>query len=452
MQQMRFDYSPALPFLASHELSYMYPYAQLALRTLLSKKGPGAEFTDWLDWPEDYDRDEFDQILKAKEQIQADSQVLVVIGIGGSYIGAKAGLEFLTSSFAEFATLNQSRTQIVFAGNNLSAAYLADLMKLIGDRDFSINVISKSGTTTESSIAFRILKAKLVERYGQEGAYQRIYATTDRQKGALKSEADANGYQTFVIPDGIGGRFTVLTAVGLLPLAVAGADIEQILAGARLMRTACLSEDLQENIAMQYAILRTCFHRKGKTMELLVNYEPRLQALAEWWKQLFGESEGKDHKALFPCSANFSTDLHSLGQIIQDGQRNLIETAVLVDCLSEEIIIPETEDKLDGLAYLEGKSLEEVNRQAQMGTLMAHQDGEVPNMTIYLPQLDEASFGQIIYFFEVAVALSAYMNGVNPFDQPGVEDYKRNMFALLGKPGYEDLSLQLRERLGLKNQ
>lgn len=448
---MRFDYSPALPFLASHELSYMYPYAHLALRTLLDKSGPGAEFTDWVDWPEDYDQDEFDRILKAKQQIQADSQVLVVIGIGGSYIGAKAGLDFLTSSFSQFGTLNQSRTQVVFAGNNLSASYLTDLIKLISDRDFSINVISKSGTTTEPSIAFRILKDKLTERYGQEEAYRRIYATTDRQKGALKSEADANGYQTFVIPDGIGGRFTVLTAVGLLPLAVAGAEIDQIIAGARLMRGICLSESLEENIAMQYAILRTCFYRKGKTMELLVNYEPRLQALAEWWKQLFGESEGKDHKALFPCSANFSTDLHSLGQIIQDGQRNIIETAILVDQLTEELSIPQTEDKLDGLGYLEDMPLEEVNRQAQIGTLMAHQDGGVPNMMIHLPRLDEASFGQIIYFFEVAVALSAYMNGVNPFDQPGVEDYKKNMFALLGKPGYEELSQRLQVRIESNN-
>lgn len=447
MQAIKFDYSKASVFFSDAELDQLSDYAKLALRQLKNKEGAGAEFTDWVDWPEKYDRDEFEQIKQASQQIQDQSQVLVVIGIGGSYLGARAAIDFLSHSFYNLQAPAKGLPQIFFAGHQISSTYLHDLIEVIGDRDFSINMISKSGTTTEPAIAFRILKERLVAKYGPEEAVKRIYVTTDQAKGALKKEADEQGYQTFVIPDGIGGRFTVLTAVGLLPIAVAGGDIEALMQGAQLGTKNYLVEDPKANEAMLYAMLRTIFYRKGKTNEILVNYEPGLQYFGEWWKQLFGESEGKDLKGLFPSSANFSTDLHSIGQIIQEGQRNLFETVINIEKARHELAVPELEADLDGLGYLQGKTMAHVNQKAFQGTLLAHSDGQVPNLILNLPDMSEKSLGQMIYFFEVAVAISGYLNGVNPFDQPGVEAYKKNMFALLGKPGFEDLSSQLQSRL-----
>lgn len=448
MTQLQFNWKNAANFIDKHELTQLLPYAGLALKQLVQQKGAGSEFTDWIKWPVDYDKAEYERIKEAAETIKADSEVLVVIGIGGSYLGARAAIEFLNHTFYNVQAGSKGQPQVFFAGNNISSTYLNDLIDVIGDRDFSINMISKSGTTTEPAIAFRLLKTKLIEKYGEEEAARRIYATTDQSKGALKEEADAKGYQTFVIPDGIGGRFTVLTAVGLLPIAVAGGDIDALMAGAQAaMERYCETGDLESNQALQYAVLRNILYRKGKDIEILVNYEPALQYFGEWWKQLFGESEGKDQKGIFPATANFSTDLHSIGQIIQDGQRNIFETVVQVGQARQELLIPEMSDDLDGLGYLEGQTVDFVNKKAFEGTLLAHTDGRVPNLLIQIPALDAHSLGQLIYFFEVAVAVSGYLNGVNPFDQPGVEAYKKNMFALLGKPGFEDLAGELQKRL-----
>ncbi|MGX7109429.1 glucose-6-phosphate isomerase [Facklamia miroungae] len=447
MEAINFDYSKAVNFFKKAEMDNLSPFAKIALHNLKEKEGVGAEFTDWVDWPKDFLQSEIERINQTAQKIRENSDVLVVIGIGGSYLGAKAAIDFLNHSFYNLLAPSQGFPQIFFAGNNISSTYLNDLIEVIGERDFSINVISKSGTTTEPAIAFRILKEKMIDKYGKEEAYQRIFATTDQSKGALKKEADENNYESFVIPDGIGGRFSVLTPVGLLPIAVSGAHIEKILQGARFARENYLVDDLENNQAMQYAVLRNIFYRKGKVNELLVNYEPNLNAFGEWWKQLFGESEGKDQKGIFPCSANFSTDLHSIGQIIQDGQRNLFETVLNIQTARKEIEIPRLEENIDGLSYLEGEMMSSVNQMAYKGTMIAHTDGSVPNLIIDLPAMNEETLGQLIYFFEMAVSLSGYLNGVNPFDQPGVEAYKRNMFALLGKPGYEDISKELSQRI-----
>ncbi|WP_124058115.1 glucose-6-phosphate isomerase [Vaginisenegalia massiliensis] len=447
MNHIQFDYSKATSFFSSQALTQLQAYVTTADQQLRSKKGAGSDFTGWVDLPENYDKAEFARIKEAAQKIKANSDVLVVIGIGGSYLGARAAIEFLNHSFYNLKAGHKGQPQIFFAGNSISSTYLADLLDVIGDRDFSINVISKSGTTTEPAIAFRVLKEKLVAKYGAEEAKKRIYATTDQARGALKQEADAQGYECFVIPDAVGGRFTVLTPVGLLPIAVSGADIDQLMQGAADAMAAYSNPDLSQNQAYQYAALRNVLYRQGKDMELLINYEPGLQYFNEWWKQLFGESEGKDLKGIYPSSANFSTDLHSLGQYIQEGKRTMFETVIKVDQARHQINIPKLNEDLDGLAYLEGQTMDFVNTKAFQGTLLAHTDGQVPNFVITIPKMDEYSLGYLIYFFEIAVAISGYLNGVNPFDQPGVEAYKKNMFALLGKPGFENLAQELNQRL-----
>ena len=447
MERLVFNYKNAQSFFNQHELEQMQAQVSLAHQALQEKTGAGADFTDWLSWPEDYDQAEFVRIQSAAQKIRQDSEILLVIGIGGSYLGARAAIEFLNDAFYNIKAGQKGKPQIIFVGNSISSTYIHDLLDLIADRDFSVNVISKSGTTTEPAIAFRIFKEKLIEKYGEAKAKERIYVTTDKVKGALKEEANQMGYQTFVIPDDIGGRFTVLTPVGLLPIAVSGADIKALMGGAKVAMERYHSDNIFENEAYQYAVIRNLLYRKGKVIEILVNYEPTMQYFAEWWKQLFGESEGKDQKGIFPSSANFSTDLHSVGQTIQDGTRNIFETVVKVDTPRYDIEIPSLEEDLDGLGYLQGKTVDFVNHKAYQGTLLAHTDGGVPNLVITIPQMNEHYLGELIYFFELAVAVSGYLNGVNPFDQPGVEAYKKNMFALLGKPGFEELADQLNQRL-----
>lgn len=448
MAHIKFDYSKVAPFVSEHELDYMQTQVSAADKALREGTGPGNDFVGWLELPKNYDKEEFARIKAAAKKIQSDSEVLVVIGIGGSYLGARAAIEFLNHSFYNILSKEDRKApQIFFAGNSISSTYLADLIELIGDRDFSVNVISKSGTTTEPAIAFRVFKELLIKKYGREEANKRIYATTDRARGAVKVEADAEGWETFVIPDDVGGRFTVLTAVGLLPIAVSGADIDALMQGAADAHDAYSSDNLKENEAYQYAALRNILYRKGKAIEILVNYEPGMQYFSEWWKQLYGESEGKDQKGIYPSSANFSTDLHSVGQTIQDGVRNIFETVVKVEKPRKSVVIPSQEDDLDGLGYLQGKEVDFVNTKAFEGTLLAHTDGNVPNLLVKLPAMDAYTLGYVIYFFEIAVGMSGYLNGVNPFDQPGVEAYKKNMFALLGKPGFEELAKELNDRL-----
>ncbi len=437
-------------FITSTEVSLMQPMVMVADELLRKGTGAGAAYTDWLHLPTEYDKDEFARIQAAAKKIQSDSKVLVVIGIGGSYLGARAAIDFLNEYFNNYLTDKQRDfPQVLFAGNSIAPAYLNSLIKVIGARDFSVNVISKSGTTTEPAIAFRVFKQMLEEKYGVEGAHERIYATTDAKRGALKTLADTEGYEEFVVPDGVGGRFSVLTAVGLLPIATAGGDIEQLMAGAAAGESEYADADLAKNPAYQYAAYRNILYRKGYTTELLINYDPTLVQFGEWWKQLQGESEGKDGKGIFPANGNFSTDLHSFGQYIQDGRRNLFETLFRVTDPVTDVVIPEM-DADDGLGYLQGKKMSYVNRTASEGTLLAHVDGGVPNMIVELDKQNEFALGQAIYFFEVAVAISGYLNGINPFDQPGVEAYKRNMFGLLGKPGYEDITYQLQQRLSIK--
>jgi len=449
MSYIKFDDSKVMgQFIRKEELEYMQPQVSSADTLLREKTGPGSEFLGWVDLPQDYDKEEFGRIKKAAQKIKSDSEVLVVIGIGGSYLGAKAALDFLNHTFYnELNSEKRGTPQIFFAGNNISSTYLSDLIEVIGDKDFSVNIISKSGTTTEPALAFRVFKNLLIEKYGEEEAKTRIFATTDKAKGALKSLADAEGYESFVIPDDVGGRFSVLTAVGLLPIAVGGGDIDKLMEGANQARQDLSSDVITENSAYQYAALRNILYRKGKVTELLINYEPNLQYLSEWWKQLFGESEGKDQKGIYPSSANFSTDLHSLGQYIQDGRRNLFETVIKVDKPKKSLTIPKEKEDLDGLGYLEGKEIDFVNTKAFEGTVLAHTDGEVPNFVLTIPDTSAYTLGYLFYFFEMAVAVSGYMNSVNPFDQPGVEAYKKNMFALLGKPGFEDLAEELNNRL-----
>lgn len=449
MSHITFDYTKVLEkFAGQHELDFLQGQITEADRLLREKSGPGSDFLGWMDLPVDYDKEEFARIQAAAKTIQETSDVLVVIGIGGSYLGARAAIDFLSNNFVNLLSKEDRKApQILYAGNSISSSYLADLVDYVADKDFSVNVISKSGTTTEPAIAFRVFKELLVKKYGQEEANKHIYATTDRQKGAVKVEADANGWETFVVPDDIGGRFSVLTAVGLLPIAASGADITALMEGAAAARQAYSSDKLAENAAYQYAAVRNVLYRKGYTTEILVNYEPSLQYFSEWWKQLAGESEGKDQKGIYPSSANFSADLHSLGQYIQEGARIIFETAIRVDKPRKNVIIPELPEDLDGLGYLQGKDVDFVNKKATDGVLLAHTDGDVPNMFITLPQQDEFTLGYLIYFFELAIALSGYLNAVNPFDQPGVEAYKKNMFALLGKPGFEELSAELNARL-----
>ncbi|WP_243355640.1 glucose-6-phosphate isomerase [Bacillus litorisediminis] len=448
MTHIRFDYSKALAFFGEHEITYLQDAVKAAHNALHEKTGAGSDFLGWIDLPEKYDKDEFNRIQKAAEKIKGDSDVLLVIGIGGSYLGARAAIEMLNHSFYNVLSKEDRQTpQVIFLGNNISSTYMKDVMDLLQNKDFSINVISKSGTTTEPAIAFRIFRKLLIEKYGKEEAAKRIYATTDKAKGALKTVADENGYETFVIPDDVGGRYSVLTAVGLLPIAVSGANIEDMMKGARKAQEDYSKSDLKDNQAYQYAAVRNILYNKGKTVELLVNYEPGLQYFSEWWKQLFGESEGKDQKGIYPSSANFSTDLHSLGQYIQEGRRDLFETVINVTTPRHELTIEAEENDLDGLNYLAGETVDFVNKKAFQGTLLAHTDGGVPNLVVEIPKIDEYTFGYLVYFFEKACAMSGYLLGVNPFDQPGVEAYKKNMFALLGKPGFEEEKKKLEERL-----
>ena len=433
-------------FVAPAELENMAAMTKAANDVLLARTGAGNDFLGWLDLPVNYDKDEFARIQKAAKKIQGESKVLVVIGIGGSYLGARAAIEFVNGQMYN-GVRPEGIPEIYFAGNNISSSYLNDIIRIIGDRDFSVNIISKSGTTTEPAIAFRVFKKLLEEKYGKEGAKTRIYATTDKARGALKNLSDAEGYETFVVPDDVGGRFSVLTAVGLLPIAAAGIDIEAMMKGAQDARAICKDGDLESNPSMKYAAIRNILFNKGKATEILVNYEPALTMMGEWFKQLFAESEGKDNKGIFPTAANFSTDLHSIGQFIQDGTRNLFETVIWVKEPRSEAFIEEAAEDIDGLNYLAGKSVQFVNSKAYQGTLMAHMDGGTPNVIVEIDQADAWHFGYLCYFFEKACGISGYLLGVNPFDQPGVEAYKKNMFALLGKPGFEARKAELEARL-----
>ena len=446
--KLNFNYQFAKNFFNENELKQIKPYVELANEVLTSKSGAGNDFLGWVDLPENYDKNEFARIKKAAEKIKNDSEVLVVIGIGGSYLGAKAAIEFLSHSFYNNLPKDKRKTpEIYFAGTNMSGVYLQHLIEVVGDRDFSVNVISKSGTTTEPAIAFRVFKKMLEEKYGKEEAAKRIYATTDKEKGALKTLATTEGYETFVVPDNVGGRFSVLTAVGLLPIAAAGINIDELMAGAKDAMNDFANKNMDENQALQYAAVRNILHRKGKDLELMVNYEPRVHYLAEWWKQLFGESEGKDGKGLYPTSADFSADLHSLGQYIQEGKRLFFETVVSIGKPEVEFVIESDKDNLDGLNFIAGKTLDYVNKKATDGVILAHIDGDVPNLGVNIPEATPYHLGYTFYFFEKACGVSGYLLGVNPFDQPGVEAYKKNMFALLGKPGYEEAGKELEKKL-----
>ena len=448
MKKLTFDYSKASSFLTSNELEGMKSCVSTIHNMIHNKTGLGNDFLGWVDLPKNYDKDEFERIKKAAKKIQSDSDVLLVIGIGGSYLGARACIEMIGHSFKNDLTKEERKApKIYFVGQNISSTYMSDLLDVIKDKDVSINVISKSGTTTEPAIAFRIFKDFLEKKYGKEEAKKRIYATTDSSKGALKKLSDEEGYETFIIPDDVGGRFSVLTPVGLLPIATAGIDIDKIMLGASDASCDFNNENLDTNYAYQYAVVRNALHRKGKDVELLVNYEPKLHYFSEWWKQLYGESEGKDNKGIFPASVDFSTDLHSMGQYIQEGKRILFETVLNVVDVDKHIEIEAIENDLDGLNYLAGKNVDFVNKKAFQGTLLAHTDGQVPNLIVNVPKLDEYNFGYMVYFFEKACAMSGYLSGVNPFDQPGVEAYKKNMFALLGKPGFEKEKEELEKRL-----
>ncbi|MGE5474560.1 MAG: glucose-6-phosphate isomerase [Ignavibacteriales bacterium] len=444
---IRFDYSKCFPFINSDEISFLGTEISLCHDILHNKSGAGNEYTGWLELPINYDRQEFERIKQAAKKIKEDSQVFIVIGIGGSYLGARAGLEMLGHSFGNLLPkVKRECPEIYFVGNNISSTYISELLEVIEGKELSINVISKSGTTTEPALAFRIFRSYLENKYGKEEARKRIYATTDKSKGALKKLADEEGYKSFVVPDDIGGRYSVLTAVGLLPLAAGGLDIDAIMAGAETACNIYKEKSLEKNECYQYAAVRNALYRKGKTLEIMVNYEPNLHYFAEWWKQLYGESEGKDQKGIFPASVEFTTDLHSLGQYIQDGFRNLFETVINISKPKKDIIIQPDKDDIDGLNYLVGKQISYVNQKAFQATLLAHNDGGVPNMVITVPELNEFVFGSLVFFFEKACGISGYMLGVNPFVQPGVEEYKKNMFALLGKPGYEKMKEELEKR------
>ena len=448
MSKVSFDYSKAAPFIGAHEVDFMKKTVCDARDVLVSKTGAGNDFLGWIDLPVDYDKEEFARIKKAAAKIQSDSDVLLVIGIGGSYLGARAAIEFLRHSFYNSVSKEIRKTpEIYFVGNSISSTYIKHLIDVIGDRDFSINMISKSGTTTEPAIAFRVFKEMMEKKYGKEEAAKRIYATTDRAKGSLKGLATEEGYESFVVPDDVGGRFSVLTAVGLLPIAVSGADIDKLMEGAAEGRRLALEKEYEKNDALLYAAIRNILLRKGKSVEILANYEPSVHYVSEWWKQLYGESEGKDQKGIFPASVDLTTDLHSMGQFIQDGARIMFETVINIEKSREEIIINEEPVDLDGLNYLAGKSVDFVNKSAMNGTILAHTDGQVPNLMVTVPEVNEYYLGELFYFFEFACGVSGYLLGVNPFNQPGVESYKKNMIALLGKPGYEAQREELLKRL-----
>ena len=447
-KEVTFDYSKTAGFISAEEVKNMKAGVECAKEVLTSRTGAGNDFLGWIDLPVDYDKDEFARIKKAAAKIQSDSDVLLVIGIGGSYLGARAAIEFLTHSFYNVLDKGTRKTpQIFFVGNSISSKYIKDLQDVVRDKDFSINIISKSGTTTEPAIAFRVFKEMLIEKYGKEEANKRIYATTDKAKGALKNLANQEGYESFVVPDDVGGRFSVLTAVGLLPIAVSGADIDKLMEGAASGRKKALETPYEENPALLYASIRNILLRKGKHVEIVANYEPSLHYVAEWWKQLFGESEGKDQKGIFPAAVDLTTDLHSMGQFIQDGARIMFETVINVEESPEEVVLKEEEIDTDGMNYLAGKNVDFVNKSAMNGTILAHTDGQVPNLKVNVPEQNEFYLGELFYFFEFACGISGYLLGVNPFNQPGVESYKRNMFALLGKPGYEKEREELMKRL-----
>lgn len=448
MSNLKFNFKTAANFLNEYEVTNFTEYVKSAHKMLHEKTGPGNDFLGWVDLPVNYDKDEFARIKKSAEKIKSDSDVLIVIGIGGSYLGARAALEMLSHSFYNMLPKSKRKTpEIYFVGNNISSTYMTDLLELIEGKEISVNVISKSGTTTEPAVAFRIFKEYMENKYGKDGAKSRIYATTDKARGALKKLSDEEGYETFVIPDDVGGRFSVLTAVGLLPIAASGADIDAIMAGALNAYNLYNNPNLEENDCYKYAAARNALYRKGKTTEIMVNYEPSLHFITEWWKQLYGESEGKDCKGIFPAGVDFSSDLHSMGQYIQDGLRNIFETVLKVEKSRKTVVIKEDKDNVDGLNFLAGKEMDFVNTKAFQGTLLAHTDGGVPNFVIEIPELNEYSFGNLVYFFEKACGISGYLLGVNPFDQPGVEAYKKNMFALLGKPGFEEEKKRLEARL-----
>ena len=443
-----FDKTNVRQFVPDSELENMIPQLRLAHKMLTQMSGAGNDYLGWLELPRLYDREEFARIRQAATRIRKSSDILVVIGIGGSYLGARAAIEMLTHSFnAALGKRNRKFPLVVFAGNNISSTYLADLFDLLENHDVSINVISKSGTTTEPAVAFRIFKGWMEQRYGREEARSRIYVTTDKARGALKTLADGEGYETFVVPDDVGGRFSVLTAVGLLPIAAAGIDIREMMRGARIAMQSYRECDLQDNACYAYAAYRNALLRKGFAVEVMVNYEPGLHFFTEWWKQLYGESEGKDGRGIFPAGVDNSADLHSMGQYIQDGRRMLFETVIQVEKARREVIIPNDPQNLDGLNFLSGLDMQTVNHKATQGTILAHLDGGVPNMLINVPEMSAYYFGQLVYFFEKACAISGYLLAVNPFNQPGVEDYKKNMFALLGKPGYEKQKAELEARL-----
>ena len=446
MANVKFTYANAM--VSDAEIQMMKTQVEAAKDVLLAKTGAGNDFLGWIDLPVDYDKEEFDRIKKAAAKIQNDSEVLLVIGIGGSFLGARAAIESLRHSFFNVVDKEVRKTpEIYYVGNSISSTYLAHLIEVVGNRDFSINMISKSGTTTEPAIAFRVFKKILVEKYGKEEAAKRIYATTDKAKGALKNLATEEGYESFVVPDDVGGRFSVLTAVGLLPIAVSGADIDKLMEGAASARKRCLENAFEENDSLLYAAVRNILHRKGKGIEILCNYEPSLHYVSEWWKQLYGESEGKDGKGIFPAAVDLTTDLHSMGQFIQDGSKNHYETVINVEKPKAEITLELEEVDLDGLNYLAGKTVDFINKSAMNGTILAHTDGLVPNLMVTMPEINEFYLGELFYFFEFACGVSGYVSGVNPFDQPGVESYKKNMFALLGKPGFEELNKELTARL-----
>lgn len=439
-----FNYNNALSFMKNSEVENLSEFVKQAHHQIHQKQGPGSEYLGWVDWPVNYDKEEFSRVKLAAKRIQEQSDALIVIGIGGSYLGSKAAIEALSHTFH-----NQIKgiTEVYFAGQNISSTYIEHLMQVLEGKDISVNVISKSGTTTEPALAFRIFREYMEKKYGKEEARKRIYVTTDQNKGSLLKLAGEEGYETFVIPDDIGGRYSVLTPVGLLPIAVAGLNIDQMMDGAKQAFDKYNNPDLATNESYQYAAIRNIFYNKGISIELFVSYEPGLSYVAEWWKQLFGESEGKDEKGLFPASVNFTTDLHSMGQYVQEGRRLLIETVLQVKKPAIERIIEADPENIDGLNFLTGKTMDEVNKKAALGTTLAHIDGGVPNLLIELDELNEFTFGELIYFFEKACAISGTLLGVNPFDQPGVEAYKTNMFALLGKDGFEKEKEELENRL-----
>lgn len=448
MSKIRFDYSKAKPFIDTKELANIKDSVLLAKEKLVGKTGAGNDFLGWIDLPVNFDKEEYARIKAATKKIQSDSDVLLVIGIGGSYLGARAAIEFLTNSFYNTLDKKDRKTpQVFFCGNSISSKYIADLTEVIKDKDFSINIISKSGTTTEPAIAFRVFKDLLIQKYGKEEANRRIYATTDASRGALKKLSDEEGYESFVVPDDVGGRFSVLTAVGLLPIAVAGIDIDALMDGAAAARKRCLEADFEENDALLYAAVRNCLLRKGKNVEIVANYEPSLHFVSEWWKQLYGESEGKDQKGIFPAAVDLTTDLHSMGQYIQDGGRMLFETVLNIEESPATVRIQKEDVDTDGMNYLAGKDVDFVNKSAMNGTILAHTDGQVPNLIFHIPQQNAHFLGELFYIFEFACGVSGYVLGVNPFDQPGVESYKKNMFALLGKPGFEAEREALLKRL-----